>query len=97
MPIIKVTPPIEPEKSTVSVKVAPPNVPVKVVDDSRHVYEFNLNLRRALNGDLMVFDHADIDIIILTEKKKIVAAARTLFDFQIITATKANMISRNYK
>ena len=31
------------------------------------------------------------------EKKKIVAAARTLFDFQIITAKKADMIARNYK
>ena len=31
------------------------------------------------------------------EKKKIVAAARTLFDFQIITAKRADMIARNYK
>ena len=32
-----------------------------------------------------------------TEKRKIVAAARTLFDFQIISAKRADMIARNYK
>ena len=31
------------------------------------------------------------------EKKKIVAAARTLFDFQIISSKRAEMIARNYK
>ena len=40
---------------------------------------------------------ARMKLMTSTEKKKIVAAARTLFDFQIITAAKANMISRNYK
>jgi hypothetical protein len=40
--------------------------------------EFNLNLRRALNGDLMIFDHADIDIVVMMEKKKIVAFAKDL-------------------
>ena len=78
MPTIKITPNIENEKSTIPVNVTPPNVPVKVSNDSRHVYEFKLNLRRTLNGDLMVFDHADIDIIILTEKKKIVAFAKDM-------------------
>ncbi len=31
------------------------------------------------------------------EKKKIAASARTLFDFQIISAKRADMIARNYK
>ena len=37
---------------------------------------FELDIRSTLNGDLMVFDHGDIDIIILKEKKKIVTFAK---------------------
>ena len=40
--------------------------------------EFKLDLRRALNGDLMIFDHADIDIVVMLESKKIVAFAKDL-------------------
>jgi len=31
------------------------------------------------------------------EQKKVVTAARTLFDFGIITSDRANLIARNYK
>ena len=77
MPTIKITSPeaLEQDNGSVNIRITQPEpqLNVKVVDTSRHVYEFKLNLRRTLNGDLMVFDHADVDIIILTEKKKIVA------------------------
>ena len=73
MPTIKITPPeevaVEIENESINVKVTPPKIPVKVSDPNRQVFEFKLNLRRALNGDLMVFDHSDIDIVILLEKK----------------------------
>ena len=62
----------------VNVNVEPPNIPIDIVDSRKNVYEFKLNLRRALNGDLMIFDHSDIDIIILLEKKKIVAFAKDM-------------------
>ena len=55
-----------------------PSIPINIIDPSKNIYEFKLNLRRALNGDLMVFDHADIDIIILLEKKKVVAFAKDM-------------------
>ena len=61
---------------TVRVKVADPPIRVNVHDPTKQVYEFKLNFRRALNGDYMIFDHNDIDIMILTEKKKIVAFAK---------------------
>ena len=77
MPTIKITEPsvMGQDNGSVNIKITQPEptVSVNVVDPSRHMYEFKLNLRRTLNGDLMVFDHADVDIIILTEKKKIVA------------------------
>ena len=31
-----------------------------------------------MNGDLLIFDHADIDIVVLKEKKKIVAFAKDI-------------------
>ena len=37
---------------------------------------FELDVRTALNGDLMIFDHPDIDIIILREKKKVITFAK---------------------
>jgi len=58
-----------PEKTEESIKI-------NIVDDNRQLLEFKLNIRRALNGDLMIFDHNDIDIIVMLEKKKIVAFAK---------------------
>ncbi len=41
-------------------------------------YNFDLHVRETLNGDFLIFDHRDIDIIILKEQKKIVAFAKDL-------------------
>jgi hypothetical protein len=38
-----------------------------------------------------------LKLMTAAEKKKIIGAARTLFDFQIISAKRADMIARNYK
>ena len=64
--------------NTLKVNIAEPPVRVNVYDPTKQVFEFKLNMRRALNGDLMIFDHNDIDIMILTEKKKIVAFAKDM-------------------
>ena len=64
--------------NSVQVKVNDPPLRVSINDPSKQVFEFKLNVRRALNGDLMIFDHNDIDIMILTEKKKIVAFAKDM-------------------
>jgi len=53
-------------------------VNIKIVDPNRQMLEFRLNMRKALNGDLMIFDHADIDIVVMLESKKIVAFAKDL-------------------
>ncbi len=41
-------------------------------------YDFNLNVREALNGDFLIFDHNDIDIVVLKQQRKIVAFAKDL-------------------
>ena len=51
---------------------------IKIVNPDRELLEFKLNMRRALNGDLMIFDHSDIDIVVMLEKQKIIAFAKDL-------------------
>jgi len=40
---------------------------------------------------------ARLKLMTAAEKKKITAAARTLFDFGLISAKRATMIARNYR
>ena len=46
---------VEPEEKTVKIEIV-----------EKDKIEFSLNLRNALNGDLMIFDHKDIDIVVLS-------------------------------
>jgi len=46
--------------------------------DSTPVAEIELQLRRSMNGDYYISDHSDIDIIIMKEKKKVLAIAKDL-------------------
>jgi len=55
-----------------------PTVNVEIVNSRKDTLHFSLNMRKALNGDLMIFDHKDIDIVIMPDKKKIVAFAKDL-------------------
>ena len=61
----------------INVKVKP-TINVEIVNSNKQKLSFKLNMRKALNGDLMIFDHKDIDIIVMTEKKKVVAFAKDL-------------------
>jgi len=70
----------EPQEDSSKVKVKvnkPSGVRVEIRKEEIPI-SFKLNARKALNGDIMIFDHADIDIVILTEKKKIVAFAKEI-------------------
>ena len=52
----------------------PEGVKIEVVEKDR--LEGKLQIRSALNGDLMIMDHKDIDIVLKPSKKKIVAFAK---------------------
>ena len=57
----------------------PEGVKIEVVEKDK--IEGKLKLRSALNGDLMIMDHKDIDIVVKPKDKKIVAFAKeTLSD-----------------
>jgi len=78
----------ETEPSTIKVKIVKSDseevpeddgVKIEVVEKDR--IEARLKLRSAINGDLMIMDHKDIDIVIKQDQKKIVAFAKdTLSD-----------------
>jgi len=67
----------EENEGTIKVKIQD-SIDVSVVNPNAQVLRFDLNLRRALNGDYLIFDHSDIDIVVMSEKKKIVAFAKDL-------------------
>ncbi len=54
----------------------PEGVKIQIVEKDR--VEKELNLRSALNGDLMVLDHKDIDIVVQPASKKIVTFAKEM-------------------
>lgn len=78
----------ETEPSTIKVKIVKSDseevpeedgVKIEVVEKDR--IESKLKLRSAVNGDLMIMDHKDIDIVIKQKDKKIIAFAKeTLSD-----------------
>lgn len=55
-----------------------PQVSVDIVNPNQRKHEFSVDMREALNGDLMFMGHNDIDIILMKEKKKIVAFPKNL-------------------
>tara|TARA_R100000030_G_scaffold98170_1_gene87827 strand:- start:1302 stop:1910 length:609 start_codon:yes stop_codon:yes gene_type:complete len=55
-----------------------PTVGVKITNNRLKDYVFELTARENLSGDLMIYDHKDIDIVLMQEKKKIVAFAKDI-------------------
>jgi hypothetical protein len=54
-----------------------PTTGVKI-NDSKKTEKEKLNFKRAINGDIMIFEHKDIDIMILRKEKKVVAFAKEI-------------------
>ncbi len=63
---------------SVLIKLIPQNEPIKIkVGDAARkpvpTIRLELNIRKSLNGDLMIFDHADIDIVLSSKSNKVTA------------------------
>jgi hypothetical protein len=56
----------------------------KTDDDSKIPIE--LNMRRSLDGNYMIFDHDDIDIVVMPEEKKILTLPKELITDQVYGA-----------
>jgi hypothetical protein len=59
----------------ISITIGGPKTPEEI---KPIISKVELNMRKTLDGDIMIFDHADIDIILMKEKKKIVAFPKDL-------------------
>jgi len=82
------------QDNSVTVRVdSAPSVGVKIVDPYLHEIKFKLNMRRSMNGDLMIFDHPDIDIVYMIEKKKIVTFAKDLMS-DMTYGTSSRLLER---
>ena len=72
----------EEENDNIKVAIVPdkdPNViTIEIVNPNEEKIVFHMQARRALNGDIMIFDHKDIDIVLMPEKNKIVAFAKDM-------------------
>ena len=60
------------------ISITPGPTKIDIINSNSRTTRFEMNVRKALNGDLLVFDHADIDIVLMVEKKKIVAFPKDL-------------------
>ena len=84
---IKVNKPEEAEENNSSVKIkiqqpekaeepAEPTIKIEIIDKER--IEFELKAKSAVNGDLMIFAHRDIDIVLNQKDRKVVAFAKEM-------------------
>ncbi len=55
-----------------------PSVGVRITNNNLNTYVFELNARESLDGNLMIYDHKDIDIVLMQEQKKYVAFAKDM-------------------
>jgi hypothetical protein len=62
----------------VEIQLDPSTQPQQIPEAPKPIMEIELNARRTMDGDVMVFDHADIDIIIMPNKGKILSLPKDL-------------------
>lgn len=84
----------QPRDTTISVNIdSTPKIGVNINNPFLHEIKFKLNIREAHNGDLMIFDHPDIDIVVMVEKKKIVTFAKDLAT-NVVYGTSSRLMER---
>jgi len=54
---------------------SPPPEEVEQIEQ-KPIAKIQLKIRKTLDGDIMIFDHADIDIVVMPEKMKLIAFAK---------------------
>jgi hypothetical protein len=65
-----------------------PTVGISIINNRLSEFKFDILAREALNGDIMIFEHRDIDIVIMQEKKKVVAFAKEMLNDNVYGAEK---------
>ena len=67
-------------KDTLKINVTPSNKPLPIEIIEQEDVSFKLKLRSAINGDLIILDHKDIDIVIQPGNKKVVTFAKEVMN-----------------
>ena len=65
-------------KLSINPAESPNLIRIEIVNPDVEKVIFNIQARQALNGDIMIFDHKDIDIVVMDKQKKIVAFAKDM-------------------
>ena len=65
-----------PEEDSLKIKITPSEKQTNVDIIEETEINFNLKLRSTMNGDLIILDHSDIDIVIQQKNKKVVTFAK---------------------
>ena len=63
-----------------------PEVPMQPEKPKEEVFKIKLKARKTLDGNIMISDHPDIDIVIMPNKMKIITFARDHFDDMVYEA-----------
>ena len=61
---------------------------LKIVIDLKKIEKIMLNARKTIDGNILIFDHPDIDIMLQTNKSKIVAFPKKELDDEIYDCQK---------
>ena len=65
-----------------------PTVGIAITNSRLSEFKFDILARESLNGDIMIFEHKDIDIVIMQKKKKVVAFAKEMLTDNVYGAEK---------
>jgi hypothetical protein len=67
---------LQEDDNSLKINITPSNeeLDINVIEETE--IKFNLKLRNAINGDLIILDHRDIDIVIQTKNNKVVTFAK---------------------
>ena len=59
---------------------------IKVTIGSRIQETISLNARKSLDGNIMIFDHEDVDIVLMPTESKIISFAKDMFSDRVYEA-----------
>lgn len=71
----------------IKVKLGDEDPPIKIkIKESPTEETIKLNVKRSLSGDIMIYDHDDIDIVVLPSKNKILTFAKQYYGDHVYEA-----------
>lgn len=58
-------------------------IKIKIGEKPKPKTKVDLEIRKSVDGNLMIFDHEDIDIVLLNEKNKVLTYAKEIMDDKV--------------